>query len=123
MSKKPNTLLAQIEERYRRAYEIKLEEARNNFIIQLRIGLQQCADAALMAADAVFDVNAYSAEKFNTAHIEFMNKIAHMVVVEDKDDPDMWWTKDTVDRKLRQIVGEENFQPWEERYGFINEND
>lgn len=123
MSKKPNTLIAQIEERYRRAYEIKLEEERRNFLIKLRIGLQQCADAAIMAADAVFDVNAYSAEKFHVAHIEFMNKISHMAVVEDADDPDMWWTKDTVDHKLLQIVGEENFLPWEERYGFIDEND
>lgn len=123
MSKKPNTLLAQIEERYRRAYEIRLEEERKNFLIKLQIGLQQCADAAIMAADDVFDVNAYSAEKFHVSHIEFMNKIAHMAVVEDADDPDMWWTKDTVDQKLLQIVGKDNFLPWEERYGFIDEND
>lgn len=123
MSKKPNSMLDKIEERYRRAYEIKLEEAHKNFVIQLRIGLQQCADAAIMAADHVFDVNAYSAEKFHTAHIDFMNKISHMAVFEDKDDPDMIWTKATVDRKLLQIVGEDNFAPWEERYGFIDEND
>ena len=50
-------------------------------------------------------------------HRRRQRQIAHMVVVEDKDDPDMEWTKDTVDRKLLQIVGPDNFVPWEERMG------
>ena len=40
-----------------------------------------------------------------------------MAVVEDKDDPQMEWTKATVDKRLLQIVGKDHFQPWEERYG------
>lgn len=104
--------LKQMEEEFR----AKLKEAEDNFKVMLDMALQQSADGALMAADDTFDVNAYSAEKFHTAHIEYVNKISHMAVVEDKDDPEMVWTKDTVDRRLLQIVGKDNFAPWDERY-------
>lgn len=77
--------------------------------------MQQSHDAALMAIDDVFDVNEYSAEKFHIAHIQYVNKISSMVVDEDKDDPEILWTKATVDRRLLQIVGEKNFVPWDER--------
>lgn len=118
---------AELEEKYRRKYEAKLMvakaefedkllQAHANFQMMLDMALQQSADAALMAADDVFDVNEYSAEKFHLAHIEYVNKIAHMAVVEDKDDKQMEWTKATVDRRLMQIVGAENFVPWDERY-------
>lgn len=112
---KTNPMLAKIEAKYQAEYEVKLAIAKANYLKQLDMALQQCADAALMAADDVFDVNAYSAEKFHKAHIEYMNKIAHMVVVEDED-PEMEWTKATVDRRLLQIVGEDNFVPWDKRY-------
>ena len=119
---------AELEEKYRRKYEEKLKEAKKeftrllaeahaNYQTMLRMGLQQSQDAALMAIDDVFDVNEYSAEKFVNAHIRYVNKIAHMAVVEDADDKEMVWTKATVDRRLLQIVGEKNFAPWDERMG------
>lgn len=119
---------AELEEKYRRKYEEKLKEAQKefarlmaeahaNYQRMLRMGLQQSQDAALMAIDDVFDVNEYSAEKFVNAHIHYVNKIAHMAVVEDADDKEMAWTKATVDRRLLQIVGENNFVPWDERMG------
>ena len=121
-------LKAELEEKYRLKYEAKLKEAEEEFARQLaeahanfqrmlRMGLQQGDDAALMAIDDVFDVNEYSAEQFHERHIYYVNKMAHMAVVEDKDDPDMEWTKETVDRRLLQIVGEKNFVPWDERMG------
>lgn len=113
---KPNAMLAQIEEKYRRKYEALLLQAKADYLRMLDMALQQSSDAALMAADDTFDVNAYSAKKFHDAHIMYMNKISHMAVVEDKDDPEMEWTRDTVDRRVLQIVGEENFIPWDERY-------
>lgn len=117
---------AELEEKYMLKYEAKLKEAKEEFARQLaqahanfqkmlKMGLQQGDDAALMAIDDVFDVNEYSAEKFHERHIYYVNKMAHMAVVEDKDDPDMEWTKATVDRRLLQIVGENNFVPWDER--------
>ena len=74
-------------------------------------------DAAIMAIDDVFDVNEYTAKKFHERHIYYVNQMAHMAVVEDRDDPNMEWTKDTIDKRLLQIVGKDNFAPWEERMG------
>ena len=113
---KVNPMLAKIEEKYRREYEEKLALAKAGFLIQLDMALQQSSDAALMAVADVFDVTEETAEAFQVAHIEYVNKISHMAVVEDKDDPDMWWTKDTVDKRLLQIVGEKRFVPWDGRY-------
>lgn len=119
---------AELEEKYRRKYEEKLKEAQKefarllaeahaNYQHMLRMGMQQSHDAALMAIDDVFDVNEYSAEKFHIAHIQYVNEISRMVVDEDKDDPEIVWTKATVDKRLLQIVGEKNFVPWDERMG------
>lgn len=116
MGAKNNAFLASIEEKYRREYEMKFRLMQAQYMKQLDMALQQSADAALMAADDVFDVNVYSAEKFYAAHMEYVNRIAHMVVVEDKDDPEMEWTKATVDKRLLQIVGQKNFVPWDDRY-------
>ena len=118
----------ELEEKYRLKYEAKLMvakaefeekllQAHEDFQRMLKMGLQQGNDAAIMAIDDVFDVNEYSAKQFHDRHIYYVNKMAHMVVVEDKDDPNMEWTKDTIDRKLFQIVGPDNFVPWEERMG------
>ena len=105
--------LKQMEEEFRQ----KLDNAHKNFQRMLKMGLQQGDDAAIMAIDDVFDVNEYSAAKFHERHIYYVNKMAHMAVVEDRDDPNMEWTKDTIDRKLLQIVGKDNFVPWEQRMG------
>lgn len=118
---------AELEEKYRRKYEEKLKEAEKElllklaqaearFLIQIGMAMQQACDAALMAADDIFEVTEENAVDFVAAHIEYVNKMSHMAAVEDKDDPEMWWTKDTVDKKIRSIVGEKNFVPWDERY-------
>lgn len=125
------TMKAELEAKYRRKYEEKLKEAEKELLVKLaqahadfqrmlRIGLQQSQDAALMAIDDVFDVNEYSAEKFVNAHIHYVNKISSMAVDDDKDDPEMVWTKATVDGRLLQIVGEKNFVPWDERIGGVD---
>lgn len=117
---------AELEEKYRLKYEEKakqlevefkqlLEVERANNRRKLLLGMQMADDAALMAADDTFDVNEYSAEKFHDRYVYYVNEISHMAVVEDKDDPDMEWTKATIDRRLLQIVGEKNFVPWDER--------
>lgn len=116
MANKQNPMLAKIEAKYAAEYALKLAQARADYLKMLDMALQQSDDAALMAIDDVFDVSAYSANKFHDAHIEYMNKISHMAVVEDKDDDEMEWTKATVDRRLLQIVGKNNFVPWDERH-------
>ena len=119
---------AELEEKYRRKYEEKAKELEAEFKRLLEIeradnrrklllGMQLADDASLMAADDTFDVNEYSAAKFHERYVYYVNKMSHMAVVEDKDDPGMEWTKATIDRRLLQIVGEKNFVPWDERMG------
>lgn len=103
----------ELEAEFNRLLEIERADNRR----KLMMGMQMADDAALMAADDVFDVNEYSAERFHERHIFYVNKMSHMAVVEDADDPNMEWTKDTIDRRLRQIVGKDNFVPWDERMG------
>lgn len=114
---KQNAMLAKIEAKYAAEYAAKYAIAEANFNRMLDMAMQQMADAAIFAADDTFDVNEYSAEKFHVLLIHYVNKMSNMAVVEDKDDPEMWWTKATVDKRLLQIVGKDCFQPWDERYG------
>ena len=106
-----------------RLFEERLAQERRNFLKKLRMGMQQSCDGAVMAAEDVFDCTQEQAVEFIAQHMENVNKMSHMAVVEDKDDPDMWWTKDTIDRRIRKIVGEENFQPWDQRYDYEEETE
>ena len=115
---KQNPMLAKIEEKYRREYELKLTSARASHLIQLDMALQQAADAAMMAIDDVFDVNEYSAEKFYVAHVQYVNQMARLMLDDYEDDKEMLHTKTDIDRRLKQIVGD-NFEPWEERYNKV----
>lgn len=118
---------AELEAKYRRKYEekliqvkaefaSKLEIAEANFQRMLKMGIQHCSDAALMAIDDVFDVNPYSVVKFHLAHIDYVNEIAKLTVEDAKSDPDIVYTKEDIDRRLLQIVGDENFEDWNSRY-------
>ena len=119
---------AELEAKFKWKYDKKLAEmkaefvellaqAKARYLQQLDIALQQSSDAALMAIDDVFDVNAYSAEKFHVAHIEYVNQMASLMVDDYEDDNTMTYAKTDIDRRLMQIVGKDNFVPWDERYG------
>lgn len=113
---KHNQMLAKIEAKYAMEYAIELEKAKASYLNQLDIALQQSSDAAMMAIDDVFDVNAYSAEKFHVAHVKYVNQMAHLMLEDYEDDKEMLHTKEDIDRRLLQIVGKENFVPFETRY-------
>ena len=121
------TLKAELEQKYRLKYEEKLRKmeeefkaqharVKADFSIKVDMAMQISADAALMAADDTFDVNEYSAEKFHLAHIDYVNAICKLTVEDAKDDPHIVYSKADIDRRLLQIVGEDNFVPWDERH-------
>lgn len=103
---KQNPLLAKYEAMYKARFEA-----------QLQIAMQMGLDAGMIAANEVLGMGAGRAEKFRTAYINAVNEMSSMTVVADKDDPDFAWTKSKVDERIRKIVGDENFIPWDERYG------
>lgn len=45
---------------------------------------------------------------------EYCNEI----IEDSKTDDELWYAKDTMDRELKQYVGDELFVPWDERHKF-----
>lgn len=79
--------------------------------------LQMAQDAATIAAHDVLGLGPGRAVAFTVAFREEINALASQVVEDAKDDKEIWYAKAKHDEKIKAIVGEENFAPWEERYG------
>lgn len=47
--------------------------------------------------------------------MDYLHEMARLMVEDAWDDPNMVYTKEAVDRRLRKICGEK-FEPWEVRY-------
>ena len=104
-SNKPNSMIAQIEAKYERRFQ-----ARMTMLMQMG------QDAAMIAANEVLQMGSGRAAAFNKAYIQAVNDMAHFIVDDQKDDKEFVYAKAKIDEKIKAIVGEENFLPWEERY-------
>ena len=59
-----------------------------------------------------------SAVTFEKNQILFRyDEIAELVVEDSKADDEIVYAKSVLDRRIREIVGEDNFSPFDERYG------
>lgn len=76
---------------------------------------QMCLDAAMIAANEVFNMGPTRCKDFCEAFSKAINEIANMTVKDSKADKDLWYTKDKVDERLKKICGD-YFQPCEIRY-------
>jgi len=79
--------------------------------------LQMGQDAAIIAANETLQLGPKRARDFCAAYIEAMNDMAHMMRDDQIDDPDFVYAKTKIDERIRAIVGDELFIPWEERHG------
>ena len=79
--------------------------------------MQLAEDAAFMAANEVLGLGAGRAKAFGDAFVKYANDIAELVVEDSKADKDIEYAKAVLDRRIREIVGEENFVQFDERYG------
>ena len=95
-------------QRVRRDVDRQLAESRH-------ICIQMCLDAALIAANEVLQLGPGRAKAFCDAFSATLSEIAAMTVADGRTDRELWHTKDMIDRRIRQICGE-NLQGWEERY-------
>ena len=104
-----NDLLRRVEAKY---------AARYAALYHAKIGmtLQLAQDAAMIAANEVLQMGPGRAKEFAMAFTEAVNDIGTMMFEDQMDDPEFVYTKARVDRRLKEICGE-NFVPWEERYG------
>ena len=93
-------------------------EAKYNAIFNARMDMlmQMGQDAAVMAANDVLQLGSGRAEEFCKAYIRYMNEMAVMVCEDQKGDREFVYAKTKIDGRIRSIVGEDNFVPWEGRY-------
>lgn len=106
---KGNPMLDRIEAKWRNHY---------NRLFQMRVDmlLQMGQDAAMMAAHDVCQLGKGRAPDFAVSYRENLNEMAKVVLEDQMDDEHFWYAKDWRDRRIKLIVGEENFAPWEECY-------
>ena len=79
--------------------------------------MQWCADAAILAAHEVFNRKGEKLVEFALTMQRYANEISRLTLDDAKDDKDIEYTKAKVDKALKDILPEERFQPWDERYG------
>lgn len=103
---KPNQMIAKIEAKYNRLFRLKMDML-----------MQMGQDAAMIAAHDVLQMGPGRARDFCNAYIEAMNSMSRMVVEDQRDDKEFVYAKAKIDEQIEAIVGPENFQPWEVRYG------
>lgn len=98
------------------AFLAAVDRQANRIIMETRhIHTQMCLDAAMIAANSVFNMGPSRCQDFANAFSEALQEIAQMTVKDGKSDKELWHTKESLDKTLQKICGE-NFDPWEVRY-------
>jgi hypothetical protein len=87
--------------------------------LRTQVNVQFALDAAVIAANNVFHRKGDKIIEFIDEFNKQFRAIAVMMIKDSADDEEIWYTKDKVDGLLKDIVGEEHFQPWEVRYDFF----
>jgi hypothetical protein len=107
---KQNLMLAKIEAKKKAEFDYERRA-------QMRILEQIYFDAFCLACNEVFQMGPGRAKKAMEAYRKYVDRIAQMIV-DDEGDKELTYAFEDVDRALRKIVGEENFKPHDERYGW-----
>ena len=81
--------------------------------------MQWCADAAILAANEVFQRRGKKLVEFHNAFIRWSHEIAEMTLADAKGDKTLEYTKVKLDETLKELLGED-FVPWDERYDFLD---
>lgn len=99
------------------AFLAKMEEKKEQELsFMRRFTLQQCKDMMLIAANEAFGFGPDRAKVLGDMFDNVFLECAGMAITDSKDDKELWYTKEKVDAKLKEVCGE-HFCPWEERYG------
>ena len=96
--------------RIRREFDIEMQLYVNN-------RMQMAEDAAFMAANDILGLGAGRAMAFGERFVMYVNEIAELFVEDSVGDKRLEYSKTVLDRRIREIVGEDNFTPFDERYG------
>lgn len=91
------------------AYAMELQRKKE---LERHVSRQLMTDAAMIAAHKVFGAGQKRCTEF---HWELCKTYEEMAKICSEDTKDMEYTKAVVDRKLKEILGDD-MQPWDERY-------
>ena len=80
--------------------------------------MQWCADAAILAANEVFQRKGKKLVEFHNVFIRYAHEIAHMTLDDARGDKSLEYTKYKIDERMKDLLGED-FVPWDERYDFV----
>ena len=80
---------------------------------------QWCEDAAILAANEVFQRRGDKLVEFRDAYRRWADDIARMTIDDAKGDRSLEYTKDRLDGRLRAVLPEKDFEDWGKRYGGI----
>lgn len=108
-------MLAQI---MRENQELKAEIAHQKVIAADRIlfAAQQAEDCAVLALGRTFGFGEERQKRFGEAYVKAFHEYCDNVLRDAKDDEELWYAKERIDRELKRYCGK-YFQPWNERYG------
>lgn len=112
MAPKQNNVLARMEARLRAQYDAA-------FTAKINMVMQMGQDAAMIAANEVLQMGKGRAEAFCRAYMKAANEMSQLMHDDQKDDPDFEYAKAKIDQRIRAIIGDEIFVPWEVRYGQV----
>ena len=91
------------------AYAMELQRKKE---LERHVSRQLMTDAAMIAVHKVFGAGQKRCTEF---HWELCKTYEEMAKICAEDTKDMEYTKAVVDRKLKEILGDD-MQPWDERY-------
>lgn len=97
--------------------DVLKEQQQNRSAMYAEIRSQIDFDAACIAANKVFHMGPGRAQAFAKAMMEAAHEISEMFVEDSQGDVTLEYSKTKLDERLLKIVGKENFEPYEIRYG------
>ena len=102
------------------AYLLKLQaQTKAEMSTQRQFTIQWCADAAILAANEVFQRRGPKLVEFYNTFVRWAHEIAEMAITDAKDDKAMDFKKGKLDALLKELLGDD-FLPYEERYAPTN---
>jgi len=96
------------------------QQAKKEYENRLRwfISKQFLEDCMMIAINRVFHRKGAIMAEVRKEYQDIYDELAVLLFEDGEDDEELWYTKAKVDKELLEIMGEENFKPWDERYDY-----
>lgn len=110
-TKPQNYMLAKIEATADLKYEFKFNR-------RMDIAFQMAMDAAMIAANELFNMGPGRAPRFRDLYNTALSEMADLMNADGykHNDKELVFSRAKIDERIKRIVGEENFVPWDDRY-------